>query len=461
MEVANIEADLYKYLYENMIYDIADYQVLTMYIDSRNYDLIVRRLDKDEGWSINLNILIVYLDQPYVSFNEDNRTNIINIGDSVDPEKIIRITINFDIIESNIPVNRLPIYNLVKSPDIVAINREEFNKLFDTNVVCLSKELYAAGLHENKIYLYSDFFLDYYEIIKSITHIVQVALTFTKYDNFHFVISAYDGFMMNNYVDVEMRNKPRQILDEEFKQYSQLIKVNDANEYPIFYKNKCVLAQCNMINMPKNIFLTCVNRYYFFHNLYNSYRSWNLGKPFHLKQNKIAFGASIERSSQWNFKYKRFNDSEKIMNQREYFISNAVPKDNIHPIWNIYRTEQINFKYILEIDGESCTWDATAWKLNSGSVIFKVESIWQEWWYEEYKPFIHYIPIKDDFSDLQEKYHWCESHQEECEIIIKNAKMLFQKIYRFQNVIENTLKIVNIIANSDEDNQTDVSKQEI
>lgn len=173
------------------------------------------------------------------------------------------------------------------------------------------------------------------------------------------------------------------------------------------------------------------------------------------------FGANIQRSSQWNFKYKRFNDSEKIMNQREYFISNAVPKDNIHPIWNIYRTEQINFKYILEIDGESNTWDATAWKLNSGSVIFKVESIWQEWWYEEYKPFIHYIPIKDDFSDLQEKYHWCESHQEECEIIIKNAKMLFQKIYRFQNVIENTLKIVNIIANSDEDNQPGISKQEI
>ena len=98
----------------------------------------------------------------------------------------------------------------------------------------------------------------------------------------------------------------------------------------------------------------------------------------------------------------------------------------------------IHYKYILDIDGNSSTWDATAWKLNSGSVILKTESCWRQWFYDEYLPNVHYIEIKDDFSDLQEKYQWCESHQEECQIMIHNCKALFQKVYKYQNIMEYT-----------------------
>ena len=36
-------------------------------------------------------------------------------------------------------------------------------------------------------------------------------------------------------------------------------------------------------------------------------------------------------------------------------------------------------------------------------------------------PDYHYILLKDDFSDLKEKYEWCEKNQGKCEQIIKNA----------------------------------------
>jgi hypothetical protein len=133
---------------------------------------------------------------------------------------------------------------------------------------------------------------------------------------------------------------------------------------------------------------------------------------------------------------------------RKYFYSEAVPKTNIVCSANtwIKDTEMVNYKYILDIDGYGSTWDGTAWKLNSGSVIFKSDSRWKQWFYDEYKPWVHYIPVKDDFSDIDEQFEWCEAHQDECEKIIKNAKALFQKVYRFHNIVKHTIKLIELVV---------------
>lgn len=36
-------------------------------------------------------------------------------------------------------------------------------------------------------------------------------------------------------------------------------------------------------------------------------------------------------------------------------------------------------------------------------------------------PNYHYILLKDDFSDLENKLKWCNNNQEKCAQIIKNA----------------------------------------
>ena len=155
----------------------------------------------------------------------------------------------------------------------------------------------------------------------------------------------------------------------------------------------------------------------------------------------IVFGGQ-ERGSKHNFVNRRDIDRS----QRDYFKSHMVPKDNIIYEGWIDRYDMVNYKYVLDIDGNSATWDATAWKLNSGSVIFKTESVWRQWFYDEYLPGVHYIEIKDDFSNLQEKFHWCENHPEECEIMIKNCKALFQKVYKYVNIMEHTKQIIEKIV---------------
>jgi hypothetical protein len=155
-----------------------------------------------------------------------------------------------------------------------------------------------------------------------------------------------------------------------------------------------------------------------------------------------VYGGRIHNSSKYNFLHKSEREEEipENITQREYFYSDAVSKKYIvaeRGKW-IESKEMAEYKYILDMDGNGCTWDATAWKLNSGSIIMKVESAWRQWFYDDYRPWVHYVPIADDFSDLQEKYYWCESHPEECEKIISNAKDLFQEVYRFANVVDYT-----------------------
>jgi hypothetical protein len=119
------------------------------------------------------------------------------------------------------------------------------------------------------------------------------------------------------------------------------------------------------------------------------------------------------------------------MNQREYFFSDNVSKKNVEcSMYWVDSKDLVKFKYILDIDGMAATWDATAWKMNSGSVLFKTDSCWKQWFYEDFVPWKNYIPIKDDFSDMDEKFEWCESNPEECQKIIENNLNLFQKVYR-------------------------------
>lgn len=51
--------------------------------------------------------------------------------------------------------------------------------------------------------------------------------------------------------------------------------------------------------------------------------------------------------------------------------------------------------------------------------------IWSTVCEEKFQPDIHYVRIRDDFSDLLEKVDWCRSHQDECVAIGRRAKEFF------------------------------------
>ena len=84
-------------------------------------------------------------------------------------------------------------------------------------------------------------------------------------------------------------------------------------------------------------------------------------------------------------------------------------------------------KWILDIDGNVNSW-GFLWKLLSGCCVLKVESDHIQWYYHLLKPMIHYIPVKNDLSDLIEKVIWCKKNNNFCESIASNGKFIAKNV---------------------------------
>jgi hypothetical protein len=426
-QVQKIDVDLYEY-HPNFCHDYTDIHVTTAFIDSRHYNIIITRLDQPIGWNETLKILIHY--------REKEITNIITVDPS--PEKTVEIKIetDFDIYASTRETEIPKSYSLVPRDSIPVdkMSKDEFEIAFDTEIYAkLPDNLYAVGFKNGRIYMYNEKFGSYFEIVHCIKIIARVFFaTFPPEQKYHFVICANDGYFEQNYHSLH-RTIPKVIT--EYNDGKRIV-LDNLQEYPVFYKNKWILGMSNHLNMPFTI--DTVDRHYIYCNLYNPFRSFHRGIPFRQKKNQIIFGCRVQRGGKYNFltcKTEHPNIGE--MSPRQYFYTDHVCKDNVvygYELW-IDNKEMVNYKYILDVDGNACTWDATAWKLNSGSVIMKTKSPWRQWFYDDYIPWVHYIPIADDFSDLQEKYHWCEDHPVECERMIVRCKDLFQKTFRFNNIM--------------------------
>lgn len=83
--------------------------------------------------------------------------------------------------------------------------------------------------------------------------------------------------------------------------------------------------------------------------------------------------------------------------------------------------EMLQYKYILSVEGNDKD-SGLNWKLNSNSLILMTKPTISSWLMETTLiPNVHYVLLKDDFSDLKEKFEWCEKNQDKCKQIIKNA----------------------------------------
>ncbi|XP_055892569.1 protein O-glucosyltransferase 2-like [Biomphalaria glabrata] len=78
-------------------------------------------------------------------------------------------------------------------------------------------------------------------------------------------------------------------------------------------------------------------------------------------------------------------------------------------------------KYQLNIDGTVAAY-RFPYLLAGDSVVFKQDSDYYEHFYRELTPYVHYIPIKHDLSDVIEKIKWARENDEEVHQIAKNGQ---------------------------------------
>lgn len=92
-------------------------------------------------------------------------------------------------------------------------------------------------------------------------------------------------------------------------------------------------------------------------------------------------------------------------------------------------------KYLPYVDGYMTAAPALQWRLLSNSVTFKPETNEIQWFYRALEPYVHYIPVKTDLSDLIEKFDWAKSHDSQCEQIARNATQFALNHLMYEDVL--------------------------
>lgn len=101
-----------------------------------------------------------------------------------------------------------------------------------------------------------------------------------------------------------------------------------------------------------------------------------------------------------------------------------------------------DYKYQINLDGTVAAY-RFPYLLAGDSLVFKQESMYYEFFYNDVKPWIHYVPFKQDLSDLVDQIQWAIQHEDEAQKIVQRARqyaknnLLPQHIFCYHAVLFN------------------------
>lgn len=98
--------------------------------------------------------------------------------------------------------------------------------------------------------------------------------------------------------------------------------------------------------------------------------------------------------------------------------------------------EHVQYKYLMDIDGQSNGWDRCFWGLLCTSTLFKQKSLYSQWYYKALVPWRHYVPINRDLSDIHEKLEWAKNHDREARVIAESGREIAGEIFKRSAVFE-------------------------
>jgi tRNA A-37 threonylcarbamoyl transferase component Bud32 len=103
--------------------------------------------------------------------------------------------------------------------------------------------------------------------------------------------------------------------------------------------------------------------------------------------------------------------------------------------------EQAKHKYILHIDGHVSAFRMSN-ELATGSLMLLVESQWKLWYSDMLQPYVHYVPVSYDLSNLIEIVQWCKDNDEICKNIAINAKKFYDNVLNRDSILDYMQKVV-------------------
>jgi len=127
--------------------------------------------------------------------------------------------------------------------------------------------------------------------------------------------------------------------------------------------------------------------------------------------------------TKWNCRPRKIMKQEYL----QLIDPSIMKQEGINLVSFLTPEQQSKYKYIINVDGHVSAFRLSL-ELSMGSVVLLQDSKYRVWFRKYLIPNKHYIPIKEDLSDLFEKIRWCRKNDEECKKIAENA-LLFYKTY--------------------------------
>lgn len=103
--------------------------------------------------------------------------------------------------------------------------------------------------------------------------------------------------------------------------------------------------------------------------------------------------------------------------------------------------EQSQYKYIINVEGHVCAFRLSV-ELSLGCVVLIVESKYKLWYSHLLEPYVHYIPIKEDLSDIFDVIKWCKVNDDKCKQIAENARQFWAKYLQKHHMLDTLQEIL-------------------
>jgi hypothetical protein len=104
-------------------------------------------------------------------------------------------------------------------------------------------------------------------------------------------------------------------------------------------------------------------------------------------------------------------------------LKKAIDILNLKTDHKINILENLQYKYLISVDGSEATGTMLPWIMSSNSLLLKPNSDKLQWFYPALKENFHYVSLKHDLTDIHTKFLWLESNQDKIAQIIKNANL--------------------------------------
>lgn len=147
-------------------------------------------------------------------------------------------------------------------------------------------------------------------------------------------------------------------------------------------------------------------------------------RPFQTKKNLLIGRGGIYQEHRINFYKKYFGHCLCDLgqtNQSELYPEWTKPKISI--------AKHLEYKFILTLQGNDVA-SNLKWVMSSNSIAIMPKPTIETWFMEgKLQGGVHYIEIKDDYSDLEEVLHYYIAHPKACEEILHHAHQYCQQFF--------------------------------